>query len=68
MKINKINVMIRRAENKHKPYLNNDIMKLMSEFKFGGKYANDSIELSNAPEAVTSVLDKLKIVFRRIHD
>lgn len=66
MKVNRINVLIRRIENKHKPYLNNDVMKLMNEFKFGGKYANDSIELSNAPEAVTSVLDKLKIIFERM--
>lgn len=66
MKINRINVLIKRAENKHKTYLDNNIMKLMADYKFGGLYTNDSIELSNAPEAITGVLDKLKIVFERM--
>jgi hypothetical protein len=66
MKVNRIDVLIKRAENKHKQFLDIDLMKIMSDFKFGGKYTNDSIELSNAPEAVTSVLDKLKIVFERL--
>ena len=68
MKINRIDVLIRRAENKHKPYLDNNIMKLMSDFKFGGLYNKDFIQLNTAPETVTSVLDKLKIIFRRIDD
>ena len=66
MKINRINAVIRRAENTHKQYLNNDVMKIMSDFRFGGLYTNDRIELHNAPEQVTSVLDKLKIVFERL--
>jgi hypothetical protein len=65
MKINKINVMIRRAENKHRQYLDIDIMKLMSEYKFGGLYANDRIELHSMPETATTVLEKLKIVFEK---
>lgn len=66
MKVNRINVLIKRAENKHKPYLDSDIMKLMSDFKFGGLYSKDFIQLNTAPETVTSVLDKLKIVFERL--
>jgi hypothetical protein len=66
MKINRINAVIRRAENTHKQYLNNDVMKIMSDFRFGGLYTNDRIELHSMPEQVTSVLDKLKIVFERL--
>ena len=66
MKINRINVLIKRVENKHKPYLDNNIMKLMSDFKFGGLYTKDFIQLNTAPETVTNVLDKLKIVFERL--
>lgn len=67
-KINRIDVLIRRIENKHKPYLDNNIMKLMADYKFGGLYTKNFIQLNTAPETVTSVLDKLKIVFRRIDD
>lgn len=66
MRVNRINLLIKRAENKHKPYLDNNIMKLMSDFKFGGLYTKDFIQLNTAPETVTNVLDKLKIVFERL--
>ena len=66
MKVNRINVMIKRAENTHKPYLYNDINKLMNNFKFGGVFHNDRVELHNVPETATKVLDKLKIVFERL--
>ena len=66
MKVNRIDVLIKRVENKHKPYLDSDIMKLMSDFKFGGLYTKDFIQLNTAPEPVTKVLEKLKIVFERL--
>ena len=66
MKINRIDVLIKRAENKHKPYLDNNIMKLMADYKFGGLYTKDFIQLNTTPETVTNVLDKLKIVFERL--
>ena len=66
MKVNRINVLIKRAENKHKPYLDNNIMKIMADFKFGGLYNKDFIQLNTAPETVTNVLDKLKIVFEML--
>jgi hypothetical protein len=66
MKVNRINAVIRRAENTHKQYLNNDVMKIMKDFRFGGLYTNDRIELHSMPEHVTSVLEKLKIVFERL--
>ena len=66
MKINRIDVLIRRIENKHKLYLDNNIMKLMADYKFGGLYSKDFIQLNTAPETVTKVLDKLKIVFERL--
>ena len=66
MKVNRINVMIKRSENKHRQFLDIDLMKIMNDFKFGGMYTNDTIELSNAPEKVTTALDKLKIVFERL--
>ena len=66
MKVNRINAVIRRAENTHKPYLYNDINKLMNNFKFGGVFHNDRVELHSAPETITSALDKLKIVFERL--
>jgi hypothetical protein len=66
MKINRIDILIRRIENKHKPYLDNNIMKLMADYKFGGLYNKDFIQLTQAPETVINVLDKLKIVFERL--
>ena len=66
MKVNRINVMIKRAENKHISFLYNDINQLMNNFKFGGVFHNDRVELHSAPETVTKVLDKLKIVFERL--
>lgn len=66
MRVNRINILIRRIENKHKPYLDNNIIKLMADYKFGGLYTKDFILLNTAPETVTNVLDKLKIVFERL--
>ena len=66
MKVNRINVLIKRVENKHKQYLDNNIMKIMADYKFGGLYNKDFIQLTQAPETVTNVLDKLKIVFERL--
>ena len=54
MKINRIDVLIRRIENKHKPYLDNNIMKLMADYKFGGLYTKDFIQLNTAPETITT--------------
>lgn len=66
MRVNRINLLIKRVENKHKPYLDNNIMKLMADYKFGGLYTKDFIQLNTAPEPVLGVLDKLKIVFERL--
>lgn len=66
MKINRIDVMIKRAENRHAQFLDNNINKMMKDYGFGGVYANDFIQLNNAPETVTNILDKLKIVFERL--
>jgi hypothetical protein len=63
--VNRVDLMIKRVENKHKKYLDIDIAKLMSEYKFGGLYANDRIELHSMPETATTVLEKLKIVFEK---
>lgn len=64
MKVNRVDVLIKRAENKHRQFLDIDLMKIMSDFKFGGKYTNDVIELNNMPETATKMLDKLKIIFK----
>lgn len=68
MKINRINAVVRRVENKHKPYLDNNIMKLMADYKFGGLYTKDFIQLNSMPEPATKVLDKMKIVFERLNN
>jgi hypothetical protein len=66
MRVNRINLLIKRVKNKHKPYLDNNIMKLMADYKFGGLYTKDFIQLNTAPETVMKVLEKLKIVFERL--
>jgi hypothetical protein len=68
MKINRIDAVVRRVENKHKPYLDNNIMKLMADYKFGGLYTKDCIQLNQMPETATKALDKLKIVFERLNN
>jgi hypothetical protein len=65
MRINRINALIKRAENKHVKYLDNEVKDMMSSYKFGGLFANDRIELHSAPETVTKVMENLKIVFER---
>ena len=61
MKINRINILINYAENKHKPYLNNEILALMQRYHFGGEFKRDTIKLSGAPEVVGRILKRLDI-------
>ena len=64
MKVNRINVLIKHADNKHKPLLNNEMKDLMSQYKFGGLFTPDRVELHNAPESIMKLLIKLKIGFK----
>lgn len=63
MKVNRINVLINRVENKHIPNLDMPIMKLQNYYKFGGMFTNDTIELHNMPEKFIDKLKELKIKF-----
>ena len=64
MKINRINILINYAENKHKPYLNNEILALMKGF--GGEFRRDTIKLSAMPEYLEKELKETGINFMRV--
>ena len=64
MKVNRINVLIPYSQNRHKPYLNNEILPLMKGF--GGEFRNDYIKLSAMPETLLEKLKELKINFERV--
>ena len=66
MKVNRINVVIKRAENKHIPHIDISIMDMQRYFKFGGLSTNDRIELHSMPEHVIEKLNELKIKFWRM--
>lgn len=64
MKVNRINILIPINENKHRPYLCNEMLGLMKGF--GGEFKRDTIKLSGAPESILKVLEELKIKFERL--
>ena len=63
MKIQRVNLVIYSNENKHRKYLYNEMLDLMSKGKFGGEFRNDQIKLSSMPESLLKVLEDLKIKF-----
>ena len=67
MKVNRINVLINRAENKHIPNIDIPIMDIQRYYKFGGLSTNDRIELHSMPEKLTEKLNELKIRFWRMN-
>lgn len=66
MKVNRINVVIKYAENKHIPNIDIPIMDMQRYFKFGGLSTNDRIELHSMPENLIEKLNELKIRFLRM--
>lgn len=66
MKVNRIDVMIKRDLNKHVQYLDNKTTKLMSDYKFGGEHSNEYIKFNSMPETVLEKLKEFKIKFERI--
>jgi hypothetical protein len=66
MKVNRINVLINRAENKHIPHIDIPIMDMQRYYKFGGLSAMDRIELHSMPENLIEKLNELKIRFWRM--
>ena len=66
MKINRINVLINRAENKHIPNIDIPISDMQRYYKFGGLSAMDRIELHSMPEKLTEKLNEMKIKFWRM--
>jgi hypothetical protein len=66
VKVNRINVLINRAENKHIPNIDIPIMDIQRYYKFGGLSTNDRIELHSMPEKLTEKLNELKIRFWRM--
>ena len=66
MKVNRINVVIKYAENKHIPNIDIPIMDMQRYYKFGGLSAMDRIELHSMPEKLTEKLNELKIRFWRM--
>lgn len=66
MKVNRIDVMIKRDLNKHVQYLDNKTTQLMRDYKFGGIHSNEYIQFNGMPETVLEKLKELKIKFERI--
>lgn len=66
MKVNRINVVIKRAENMHVPHIDIPIMDMQRYYKFGGLSTNDRIELHSMPENLIEKLNELKIKFLRM--
>ena len=66
MRVNRINVVIKYAENKHIPSIDIPIMDLQRYYKFGGLSTNDRIELHSMPETLIEKLNELKIKFLRM--
>jgi hypothetical protein len=66
MKVNRINVLIKYAENKHIPNIDIPISDMMRYYKFGGLSTNDRIELHSMPETLIEKLNELKIRFWRM--
>lgn len=65
MKINRINVIIPINQNRHRPYICNEMLKLMSNNGFSGEFKRDTIKLAAMPENLLKVLEELKIKFER---
>ena len=63
MKVNRVNIVIPRVMNPHKPYLNNEIMEFVRRVKVGGLYTNDRIELNLIPENELELLKQQDIKF-----
>ena len=63
MKIQRVNAVITTAQNKHVKYLCNHCLRLMSDYKFGGEFKNETIKLNAMPESVVKILEELKIRF-----
>lgn len=66
MKVNRINILINRAENKHVKNIDIPIMDIQRYYKFGGLSAMDRIELHSMPENLIEKLNELKIRFWRM--
>ena len=64
-KTSRVNVMIYPAQNQHREYLYNDVINLMSQYKFGGEFKNESIKLSSAPRRILKALKNLKINYEQ---
>lgn len=64
MKVNRIDILINCCENKHKPYLCNEILNIMKGF--GGEFKRDTIKLSAMPEHLEKELINKNIKFIRI--
>lgn len=63
MKIERVNIVIPRALNPHKPNLNNEVMEFVRRVKVGGLYTNDRIELNLVPKDTLDILKNGDIKF-----
>ena len=61
MKVNRINILIPSATNKHVKYLYNYGWDLMVKYKCGGIITNESIKLNSISDEVLKDLKDLKI-------
>lgn len=63
MRIERVNVIITTANNKHRKYLYNEMLDLMNAHRFGGEFKNENIKLSSVPKSILEILDNLKIKY-----
>lgn len=61
MKVNRINILIPSAKNKHVKYLYNYGLNLMNKYKCGGIITNESIKLNSISNEAIKDLKELHI-------
>ena len=63
MKIERVNIVIPRELNRHKPNLNNEVMEIHSHVRIGGVYKMDKIELNGVPEDILVMFNNKNIKY-----
>lgn len=66
MKVNRINIVVPTALNKHRKYLYNEMLDFMQVNKLGGEFRNEHIKVNSMPEPLLNILKELQIIFEVI--
>ena len=66
MKITKIDVSVPLSANKHRQQLAGELRFLAEECHFNYRLKEDVVELTNMPERLTGILDKLRVAYKQM--